>query len=633
MKLAKVTARPARLGFERLEDRSVPSGVEVVSGDPKDWPMYNHDAAGSRHNTAETRLSPATVGDLGVRWNFPTHGPVAGTPAVVNDRVYAADAAGYVYALDRDGHPLWETQLSIGPTFGYVKLSSSVLVTNRTVIVGDLSGQLHGLDVDTGAVRWTTRPNDHPFAAIWGSPTMVGHNVAVGVSSVEEFYAPFLPAGYHPSFRGSLALLDPATGGIVWQTYTISDAESAAGSSGSPIWSSPTYDPGTNTIFATTGNNYSQPTQGTSDAFMAFDATTGAVKWTNQRTADDEWTFLFGDTSEEHPDFDIGDSPQVYRVGGRTLVSAGQKSGFLHVLDAATGAEVSAPLQLAPDGTVGGLFADSAYADGVIYANGTDWPGLLAGSPPNRGILSAVAADGSHELWHFDTPGSPNMSGVAVANGVVYFQSLFGTFYALDARTGVPLAQVFTGSFTSGPAVSRGQVYVGTGDAAFTFLTGQPIGPGSIMALGLPDRAKPSAAESVVATAGKAPSPAATPRLSISDERMNEGNSGATVFLFPVTLSAPSAGVVTVGSATADGTATAATWSGLFNDYQATAGTLTFAPGEAQKTIAVTVYGDRLREDDETFVVSLDGALGADLLDGVGLGTIRNDGDKGVTVG
>ena len=49
----------------------------------------------------------------------------------------------------------------------------------------------------------------------------------------------------------------------------------------------------------------------------------------------------------------------------------------------------------------------------MVYANGTDWPGLLAGLPPNRGILGAVAADGSHELWHFDTPFSPNASGVA----------------------------------------------------------------------------------------------------------------------------------------------------------------------------------------------------------------------------
>jgi polyvinyl alcohol dehydrogenase (cytochrome) len=501
---ARRLAPRARLQIEALENRLVPSGVDVVPGDPKDWPMYNHDPEGSRYNSAETVLSPATVGNLGVRWTFPTAGPIAGTPAVVNDHVYVADATGAVYALDRDGHELWQTALTVGPTFSHVKVTASALVTNRTVIIGDLSGQIHGLDVDTGKENWTIRPNAHPFASIWGSATMIGNDVAIGVASVEEFVAPFLGPNYHPSFRGSLVLLDPADGHIVWQTSTISDAESAAGSSGSPIWSTPTYDRATNTIYVTTGNNYSQPTQGTSDSFIAFDAGTGAIKWVNQRTADDEWTFAFGESSGAHPDFDIGDSPQIYKLAGETVVSAGQKSGFFHVLDAATGAEISSPIQLAPSGTVGGLFADSACANGVVYANGTDWPGLLSGEPPHRGILSAVAGDGSHELWHFDTPFSPNISGTAVANGVVYFQSMLdGTFFALDAATGRLLAHVVTGGESSGPAVSRGQIYLGTGDTAFPFLNPSlSLGPGSVVALGLPD--SPRSAAPALASAAAA---------------------------------------------------------------------------------------------------------------------------------
>src|SRR5262249_31041100 len=295
----------------------------------------------------------------------------------------------------------------------------------------------------------------------------------------------FVP-GYVPTFRGSLVLLDPSDGHIVWQTYTITEAENAAGASGAAVWSTPSYDRGLNTIFVGTSNNYTQPTTGTSDAIIAFDATTGAIRWVNQRTHGDEWTFAFGDSTPAHPDYDIADSPQVYKIGGRTVVSARQKSGFFHVLDAATGAEVSPPIQLAPSGTIGGLFADAAYANGVVYANAVDWPGLLAGAPPNRGILSAVAADGSHELWHFDTPFSPNISGVAVANGVVYFQSMFGEFYALDAQTGTVLAQVFTGGESSGPAVSRGQIYLGTGATAFQFIVPElPILPSSIIALGI----------------------------------------------------------------------------------------------------------------------------------------------------
>lgn len=331
----------------------------MVTGDPNDWPMYSHDPSGSRNNSAEHRLSPATVGGLRVRWSFPTAGPLAGTPAVVNDRVYAADALGTVYAVDRDGRSLWTTPLDVGLTATRIKVTASALVTNRTVVIGDQSGRVHGLDVETGAVKWTTALNPaNQFPAIWGSATMVGKYVAVGVSSNEWAVAGFVP-GYVPTFRGSLALLDPADGRVVRQTYTVTEAENAAGASGAAVWSTPAYDRGLDTIFVGTSNNYTRPTTGTSDAFIAFDAQTGAVKWVNQRTHGDEWTFAFGDSSPEHPDYDIADSPQVYKIGGRTVVSAGQKSGFFHVLDAETGAEFAPPIQLAPGGTIGGLFADA----------------------------------------------------------------------------------------------------------------------------------------------------------------------------------------------------------------------------------------------------------------------------------
>src|SRR5262245_55641643 len=134
-----------RLAVELCEDRSVPSGADVVSGDPKDWPMYNHDPEGSRYNSAETRLGPDNVSKLGVVWRFETPGAIAGTPAVVNDVVYAADSTGTVYAVNRDGQELWQTHLPVSSPFP-ISLTASPLVTNRTLIIGDLTGQIHGLD-------------------------------------------------------------------------------------------------------------------------------------------------------------------------------------------------------------------------------------------------------------------------------------------------------------------------------------------------------------------------------------------------------------------------------------------------------------------------------------------------------
>lgn len=139
-----------------------------------------------------------------------------------------------------------------------------------------------------------------------------------------------------------------------------------------------------------------------------------------------------------------GDSPQIYTLPcGQKVVGAGQKSGFYHVLDAATGQLVN-QVQVEPGGTLGGLFADTAVSNGVVYANGINWPGGNPGvAPPTAGDLIAIAGDDSHELWRFITPQSSDMSGVAVANGVVYFTSMvYGELFALDQTNGNVLASV-----------------------------------------------------------------------------------------------------------------------------------------------------------------------------------------------
>src|SRR5262249_10398630 len=89
--------------------------------------------------------------------------------------------------------------------------------------------------------------------------------------------------------------------------------------------------------------------------------------------------------------------------------------------------------------------------------------------------------------------------------------------------------------------------------------------------------------------------------------------------VFTVTLSEPATATVTVNYGTADGTAQAN------GDYEAAAGTLTFAPGETSQTITIAVKGDQRVEAHETFPVNLSGALNADITDGQGLGTILND--------
>jgi hypothetical protein len=109
------------------------------------------------------------------------------------------------------------------------------------------------------------------------------------------------------------------------------------------------------------------------------------------------------------------------------------------------------------------------------------------------------------------------------------------------------------------------------------------------------------------------------PRISIGDVAKQEGRGGKTLLIFAVTLSSAYDAPVTVNFATADGTARAG------EDYAATSGTLSFAPGETFKTISVVVWGDKKREADETFFVNLSGAVNGFILDDLGVGSILDD--------
>lgn len=89
------------------------------------------------------------------------------------------------------------------------------------------------------------------------------------------------------------------------------------------------------------------------------------------------------------------------------------------------------------------------------------------------------------------------------------------------------------------------------------------------------------------------------PKITIGDEMVVEGDSGTVQMTFTVRLSKASADTITVDYATIPGTATADV------DYITTFGTLTFDPGETEKTIVVDVIGDLEVELRERFNVIL----------------------------
>ena len=113
--------------------------------------------------------------------------------------------------------------------------------------------------------------------------------------------------------------------------------------------------------------------------------------------------------------------------------------------------------------------------------------------------------------------------------------------------------------------------------------------------------------------------PVALPKVSIADLAVKEANGTHAHFMFTATLDKASATAVSVGYATANGTATAGV------DYTAAAGTISFAPGVTTQQVHVDILGDTTVEPDETFSVTLSNPSGVSIARATAIGSILND--------
>jgi hypothetical protein len=106
-----------------------------------------------------------------------------------------------------------------------------------------------------------------------------------------------------------------------------------------------------------------------------------------------------------------------------------------------------------------------------------------------------------------------------------------------------------------------------------------------------------------------------------------EGDVGTHVMAVPVTLSGPSARTVTVAWTTVYRSEWGEPGALPGVDYEVAGGQVTFAPGETEQTVPVTVVGDGVDEIDELLVVSFHHPTNALMggFWGLGFGGITDD--------
>nr|WP_315239580.1 PQQ-binding-like beta-propeller repeat protein [uncultured Albidiferax sp.] len=472
------------------------------------WPSAGQNLGNTRYQNQSGGISVQSVGTLAPKWVFTTGGDVSATPAVDAQHVYFPDWAGNLYAVDRyTGKQVWRVQIPSVSGSAMDKARATPVISGNKLIVGTQGGMLAGggpggkmlaFNKNTGALLWKTVLDNHYAAIVTQSATVHDGRVHVGVASMEEALAGFYGCC---SFRGSQLALDVETGAILWKTYTVPE-----GYTGGAVWgSSPAIDVKRGQLYTATGNNYSIPDAARNcviaagdvtadvkaclaadnyfDAVLALDLKTGAVRWVTKALPADTWIAAcigFGDPaacpSPTGPDYDFGQAPALFTVkspgdkgGPREFVGAGQKSGKYWVLAPDTGA-VQWVTQAGPGGTGGGLQWGSAVDGKRIYtANANSdlvpWPQV---GGPTSGMWSGIDAVTGQLLWQTRPSGGGSTSGpVTTTNGVVFGCSLDranGYMYALDAATGAELWKFASGgSCLSGAAISKGEVYWGSG--------------------------------------------------------------------------------------------------------------------------------------------------------------------------
>jgi polyvinyl alcohol dehydrogenase (cytochrome) len=426
----------------------------------QDWPTYLHDNARSSAS-GDTIINTGNVGTLKSKWNYQTGDWVAASPAVVNNTVYVGSWDGNEYAIDgTTGQVKWQTALGLThdpvcppPNLG---ITSSATVSNGVVYVGGGDSFWYALSAANGAVLWKIFTGDNTQAGAhynWASPLIVGNFAYIGIASNCDA----------PLVQGQLLKVDLTTHQQVAAASMVPNGQVGGG-----VWTSPTLDSATNTIFVTTGtlNLYSQTL---SQAVVSMDAGTLAIK--------DSWQLPF---EAAVSDSDWGTTPTLtVDSSGRQLVSAMNKNGIVYTLlrsNLKAGPVWQRQIAIGGDCPPcgDGSIASGSFANGVLYVAGGSNVG--PDGVGHRGSVTAVDPGTGRVLWYHGT-NEQIIGSIAYSNGLIFDPQ--GTVVeALDAATGNSLwTYKINGATYAAPAIANGTVYIG-GLAAGRQLSGGVHLPG-----------------------------------------------------------------------------------------------------------------------------------------------------------
>jgi len=458
-------------------------------------------------------LKAADVPRLKLKWAMAYAGSRNGQATVAGGRVFLTSASGAVYSLNAEtGCAYWRFDVPGGSR-------SSITVAKLTAgpakgryaayLTGWTERTAYALDAETGKLIWKTKVDDQQEVQMTGSPTLHGGVLYLPVSSAEEAIA--VDDAYACcKFRGAVAAVDAATGKRLWESFVAPPAKpfkvngkgvQMFGPAGAAIWSAPTIDAKRGVLYVATGDSYTDVAFDTFDAVVAMDLKTGAIRWSNQVTKNDNYIIgcyppkpRANCPAPAGPDHDFGVSPILKTLkSGKQVILVGQKSSQVYAMDPDAKGKVLWQHQLSPGGPLGGVEFGPASDGDTYYAAIADI--FVPKAAP--GLYAFRIADGEM-LWSTPSPKlecawknpycTPALSqAVTAIPGAVFAGAMNGRFRAYDSKTGKVIWEYDTAATPvttvsgktasggvldgAGPTVAGGVVYVTSG---YQGRSGQP---------------------------------------------------------------------------------------------------------------------------------------------------------------
>ncbi|MDE2926658.1 MAG: PQQ-binding-like beta-propeller repeat protein [Acidobacteriota bacterium] len=336
-----------------------------------DWPQF--------------RGSPSLTGVSGARlpsspelaWTHEAGDPIESSAAVSGGRVFVGTAGGELHAVDLESGALawrYEAQDAIG--------ESSAAVSGGSVYIADLSGMLHAVSEADGTRRWTFQTDGE----VKSSPVVLSDSVLVG------------------SYDGYLYCISAGGGDLRWKRET-----------DGPLHCTP----------------------GVLDGIAYVSGCDGMLRGIRVSDGEPVVTVDVGAYTGASPSL-AGDRA-VFGTFDNQVLAVGLKSGAVLW-------RYQAPERAAP------FYSSAARFGGKVVVGGRDK------------LVHCLDADTGKALWTHATRARVDSS-PAIADGRVWVGSYDGRLYSLDLETGKPLWEFRTGGrISASPAVAAGRVIVGSQD-------------------------------------------------------------------------------------------------------------------------------------------------------------------------